>query len=159
MNNALSTVKHWSGVVIATLLKVLQTGDRELTTYAPDIEKAMHEGATMAVAVPGIGPEVAMGLNLGAELTGALEKVLHYTDESFQQIVAQAQAAVPAGSGYSVVLIPEQLKAEAMQWFAQVKPVLLEVKASAQAVTGAMGAPAAATTVAAPVVVAPVSTQ
>jgi hypothetical protein len=46
-------------------------------------------------------------LNLGVELTGALNKTLDFTDSEFQAMVAAAQSALPGGSGVSVVLVSE----------------------------------------------------
>jgi hypothetical protein len=135
-----SKIIHWSGIVVSFVLKGLGKAETEVDKLAPEIEKAMQEGATVASFIPGIGPEVAAGLNLGAELTGALDKVLHYTDAEFQTLLAQLNAALPANSGYSVLLIPAQLKADAEAWFAQVQPTIDAVKTQAQAITGNAGA-------------------
>lgn len=138
-----SKIKHWSGIVIHALLSGLQSATTEMDKITPEIEKAMQEGATVASFIPGIGPEVAAGLNLGAELTGALDKTLDFTDADFQALVAQAEAALPANSGYGVVLVPAQIKADAVAWFAQIEAELATVKTAAQTVTGNAGAPAA----------------
>lgn len=140
-----SKIVHWSGIVLAKALGFIHKADTDVEKAAPEIEKALTEGATVADFIPGIGPEIAAGLNLGSELTGALEKTLNFADADFQKLVNQLESTLPANSGMSVVLIPSTLKSDAQEFFAQIKPTLDAVKAQAEAITGKSGAPAAKT--------------
>ena len=133
-------VVHWGGIVITKTLAFVHIGRVDLDKYAPEIEKALIEGASVAQFIPNVGPEVAAGLNFGAELVGAADKTLNFVDDEFQAIVAAAKLAVPAG--YSVIVIPAKLEADGKAFLDSIKPQLTQVKASAQAFTGKLGAPA-----------------
>jgi hypothetical protein len=138
-----ATIKHWGGIVLASVLGELDKATKDVDAVAPTIEKMLNEGATVADLIPGVGPEAASFLNLGTELTGALNKTLDFTDVEFQAMVKTAQEALPAGSGVSVVLVAESVVAEAKQWFAQFEAEITAAKTAATAITGTAGAPAA----------------
>jgi hypothetical protein len=136
MSNIFSKVVHWAGVVITHVLHGFQTAEKRLDVVAPNIEDALTKGASVAQFIPGIGPEVAAGLNLGAELTGALDRVLHDSDEEFQKIVATVKQSLPPNSSFSVLLIPKEVETDAKQFFAQIEAELAAAKDKAAAVTG-----------------------
>jgi hypothetical protein len=143
MGNLFAKIKHWGGIVIADVLGGLDKATKVVDADAPTIEKLLTEGASVATLVPGIGPELASALNLGVELTGALNKTLDFTDADFQQIVATAQSALPGGSGQTVVLVADAIVADAKAWFAALEAQITASKAAATAITGTNGAPAA----------------
>ena len=141
--NFFTKIKHWGGIVLAFVMGGLDKATKVVDADAPTIEKLLNEGATVATLIPGIGPELAAALNVGVELTGALNKTLDFTDEAFQAMVAAAQSALPAGSGVSVVLVAESVVADAKAWFAQLETEITAAKTAATAITGTNGAPAA----------------
>lgn len=138
-------IVHWGGIVFAAVIQGFHKTEQKLDTDMPAIDAMLQEGASIAQFLPGpIGPMVATSLNFGVELLGAADKMLHYTDDEYQAIKAQVQAAVPSGSGYGVVIIPQQLEASVQDFLTKIKTEADAVKAAALAITGKDGAPAAA---------------
>jgi hypothetical protein len=138
-----TTIKHWGGIVLAFVLGNLNKAAVFVDTEAPTIEKLLTDGASMAPFLGPVGPEVAAFANLGAELVGALNKTLDFTNAEFQAIVKTAESALPAGAGVKVVLVAEAVVAEAKAWFAELEAEITAAKAAATAITGTAGAPAA----------------
>jgi hypothetical protein len=138
-----TTIKHWGGIVLAYVMGGLDKATKVVDADAPAIEKLLNEGASVATFVPGIGTQLATALNLGVELTGALNKTLDFTDSEFQAMVAAAQSALPSRAGVSVVLVSEAVVADAKAWFAQLEAEITAAKTAATAITGTAGAPAA----------------
>lgn len=141
--NLFDKIVHWSGIVVHSVLGFFQKAETAVDNLAPKIEEALETGASIAALIPGVGPTAASILNLGVELVGAADKVLHYSDEAFQKMVADAKAQLPADSGYSLVLIPEKLEGDLKTFLTQIKAEMDKAKDAANAITGPNGAPAA----------------
>jgi len=142
--NVFEKIVHWSGIVIHAVLGGFQKADEFLDKQLPTLENALHTGVTIAQLFPGkISKPVEAGLNLGIELLGSADKVLNYTDETFQALVSTVQSHLPADSGYSVLLIPAELKARAEEYLRTIKAEADKIKDAANAITGDAGAPAA----------------
>ena len=110
MANIFQKVGSWIGKEALAALGIVNKADAVVDADAPEVEKLLEEGAGVATLVPGVGPGVATILNAGVELVGAAKATLDGTVAIEPTVQTQIQALAP--SGYSIVLIENDLKAD-----------------------------------------------
>lgn len=110
MANPFSAVTHFFGKVAMALVGFVHKADQAVDAAAPEIEKLLQQGASVAQFIPGVGPEVASLLNAGVQLVGDVKAAIDGTDAVLAQAVQQAAALAPAG--YSFVLIKSDVQAD-----------------------------------------------
>jgi hypothetical protein len=107
MESAFSSIKHFFGKVALGLVAIVHKTAQAADASEPVIASLLTEGASVASLIPGIGPEVASLLNAGVQLLGDAKAAIDQTDAVCALAVTQAAALAP--SGYSFILIKQDV--------------------------------------------------
>jgi hypothetical protein len=108
MGNVFSTIGHFFGKVALGLVAIVHKTDQGVDASEPVIAQLLTESASAAALIPGIGPGVASLLNAGVQLVGDVKATIDGTDAVCALAVKQAADLAP--SGYSFVLIKQDVK-------------------------------------------------
>jgi hypothetical protein len=110
MTNPFPAIGHFFGKVALAVVGFVSKADQEVDTVTPEIQKVLAEGASVADLIPGVGPELASILNAGVQVLGDVKEAVDGTNLVLATAVTQAAALAP--SGYSFVLIKEDVKSD-----------------------------------------------
>ena len=143
MGNVFSSITHFFGKVALGLVAILHKTDQAVDASEPEIAKLLTEGASAATLIPGIGPGVASLLNAGVQLLGDVKATIDGTDAVCALAVKQAAALAP--SGYSFVLIKQDVQDDVKALFAMYEKEFAFATATVESIH-----PAAGTTVQSP---------
>lgn len=110
-------IKHFSGIVWHGFLKALnmtdkgiQQGAKLVDEYEPQIAKALQTGESIASIIPGVGPQLARGIDVSIAAAGALKHGADVLAALDTQVHEQLAGLAP--SGYSFALIKNDVLAD-----------------------------------------------